>query len=65
MRRRNWRKRRRNEKEGAPVAIVWWILAVLALLVLAVCLLPVGARAVFTERSVTVTAFVGPIRFQV
>ena len=47
------------------MVIVWWVLAVLALLVLAVCLLPVGARAVFTERSVTVTAFVGPIRFRV
>ena len=47
------------------MVIVCWVLAVLALLVLAVCLLPVGARAVFTERSVTVTAFVGPIRFQV
>ena len=47
------------------MVIVCWILAVLALLVLIFCLLPVGVRAVFTQAAVTVTVFVGPVRVQV
>ena len=47
------------------MVIVCWILAVLAMLVLILCLLPVGVRAVFTEASAAVTVLVGPIRVQV